>query len=221
MIFHKVTSPLRLLLAAILLSVLPAQAQNDISSAFVSEEISDSLFARMQGRSYPEGCTVPRSDLRYLRVLHYDLDGEVQTGEMVCNKAIAADLLAIFRALYDAQYPIGEMRLIDDYDADDNRSMAANNTSCFCYRRIAGSKRLSKHSLGMAVDINPLYNPWVRTVNGRIVVAPVEATPYADRKAAFPCKLTQGDLCTHLFIQYGFRWGGNWKNSKDYQHFEK
>ena len=211
-----------LLLVVVWMAVLPLAAQQSrLDEAFTASVIPDSVFVRMQGHSYPEGCTLPRTDLRYLRVLHYDLDGEVQMGEMVCNKAIADDLLTIFRALYDAGYPIGQMRLIDDYDADDNRSMAANNTSCFCYRRIAGSTRLSKHSLGMAVDINPLYNPWVRTVKGRIVVAPAEATPYADRKAIFPCKLTASDLCTHLFLQHGFHWGGFWKNSKDYQHFEK
>lgn len=215
------SSTLRLLLLLLVLTVLPGRAQTDLSSAFTAEEIDDAVFARMKGRSYPEGCTVPLSDLRYLSVLHYDLNGDICEGEMVCNKAIADDLLALFRALYDARYPIGQMRLIDDYDADDNRSMAANNTSCFCYRRIAGSNRLSKHSMGMAVDINPLYNPWVRTVNGRKVVVPAEAAVYADRSAAFPCKLTSNDLCTHLFLQYGFRWGGNWKNSKDYQHFEK
>lgn len=212
---------LLLLPALLLLAVSPAQAQPAEQPSFTAEAISDSLFARMQGRSWPQECTLSRSELCCLHVLHYDLDGHVRRGELVCNVAIAADLLDIFRALYEARYPIGSLRLIDDFDADDNRSMAANNSSCFCYRRIAGSQRLSRHSLGLAVDINPLYNPWVRTVNGRTRVAPVEGTPYADRKAPFPCKLTATDLCTRLFLEHGFTWGGTWKNSKDYQHFEK
>jgi hypothetical protein len=212
---------LTLSFALMMLTFLSGRAQTDTPLVFTVEEINDAVFARMKGYSYPEECTVPLSALRYLRVLHYDLKGDVCVGEMVCNKAIADDLLTLFRSLYDARYPIGQMRLIDDFDADDARSMAANNTSCFCYRRVAGSTRLSKHSLGMAVDINPLYNPWVRTVNGRTVVTPAEAAPYADRSATFPCKLTRDDLCTQLFLKYGFRWGGNWKQSKDYQHFEK
>ena len=192
-----------------------------VDGSFAVHDIDSTVFARMQGRSYPADCTVPLSDLRYLQVLHYDLQGTVCRGEMVCHKDIASDLLAIFRALYEARYPIGQMRLIDDYDADDEQSMTANNTSCFCYRRIAGSARLSRHSMGMAVDINPLYNPWVHTVNGHTVVSPAAAAPYADRSGSFPCKLTADDLCTRLFLEHGFRWGGRWKSSKDYQHFEK
>ena len=113
---------------------------------FSVDTLSDAVFQRMQGRSFPEGCTMRRSDLRYLQVLHYDLDGEVRQGELVCNKAIADDLMDIFRQLYKARYPIQRMCLIDDYGADDELSMRDNNTSCFCYRVVEGSKKLSKHA---------------------------------------------------------------------------
>ena len=189
---------------------------------FSVTSISDSLFARMQGKSYPEGCTVPRSDLRHVRVLHVDAQGKVHKGELVCNQAIAQDLVDIFRQLYQARYPIEKIRLIDDYEADDEQSMSDNNTSSFCYRTVSGTKKLSKHALGMAVDINTRYNPWVRKgTDGRQLVSPSNGLPYADRRKQYPYKIVKGDLLYRLFIQHGFHWGGNWRTMKDYQHFEK
>jgi hypothetical protein len=189
---------------------------------FSSQPIPDSVFQRMQGRSWPEGCTIRRADLRYLRLSHYDAEKRQHVGEMVCNKAIADDLLDIFRELYRQQYPIQRIRLIDDYDASDERSMLDNNSSCFCYRRISGTTKLSKHAQGMAVDINTLYNPYVRTgKNGRRIVEPATATKYVDRRKSFPYKIVKGDLLHRLFLQHGFKWGGSWRTMKDWQHFEK
>ena len=141
---------------------------------------------------------------------------------MVCNKAIAADLVEILRALYDNKYPIERMVLIDEYDADDEKSMRANNSSSFCYRTVSGTKTLSKHARGMAVDINTLYNPYVRKrADGSTVVQPTTATKYCDRSKKFDYKIESGDLCHRLFIKHGFRWGGAWRSTKDYQHFDK
>ena len=188
---------------------------------FRVDTLSDEVFRRMVGKSYPKDCTVRRSDLRLLHVLHVDAEGHEHEGEMVCNKAIAQDLLHIFRRLYEARYPIERMRLIDDYDADDERSMTDNNTSCFCFRQIAGSKKLSKHSLGLAVDINPLYNPCVRqTAKGGTTIQPAAGRRYADRSKKSPYKIEKGDLCYRLFTEHGFTWGGSWRSVKDYQHFE-
>ena len=191
------------------------------SLKFCQEEISDEVFCRMMGKSYKEECTTPREELRYLRVLHYNKVGEELQGELVCHKDIADDLLAIFRELYQAKYPIERMVLIDEYDADDEASMRANNTSAFNFRKASGMRTLSKHSTGMAIDINPLYNPLVKHREGRTRVYPSNATPYIDRTQDFPYKIVKGDLCYRLFKKYGFSWGGDWKSSKDYQHFEK
>ncbi len=188
---------------------------------FAVDTLSNEVFLRMQGKSYPEGCSVRRSELRYLQVKHYDAEGKIHKGELVCNKKIATDLLDIFRKLYEARYPIEKIALIDDYDADDERSMTANNTSCFCFRPISGSKRLSKHAQGLAIDINPLYNPCVKTKDGKTVVQPAAGKRYADRSKKSPYKLKRGDLCHRLFIEHGFRWGGDWNSLKDYQHFER
>ena len=188
---------------------------------FCQQEITDSIFARIEGKSFKEDCITRREDLRYLRVLHYNKVGEVLQGELICHKDIADDLLAIFRELYQAKYPIERMVLIDEYDADDEASMRANNTSAFNFRKASGMRTLSKHSTGMAIDINPLYNPLVKHREGRTRVYPSNAGTYIDRTKYFPYKIEKGDLCYRLFKKYGFSWGGDWKSSKDYQHFEK
>jgi hypothetical protein len=202
----------------LVLALLLALASGVVAQeGFSVDTISDALFARMKGKSFPTGCTVARNELRHVSLLHYNLKGEVQQGELVCNRAIANDLLDIFRELFRRHYPIESVRLIDDFDADDERSMQANNTSCFCFRTVDGSKKLSKHALGMAIDVNPLYNPCVK--GGR--VSPANGAKYARRNRSFPCKIDQQDLCYRLFRQHGFTWGGSWRSLKDYQHFEK
>ncbi len=157
-----------------------------------------------------------------LTVQHIDFQGNTRQGVIVCNKAISQDLREIFAALYKAKYPIERIRPISEYDNDDERSMQANNTSCYCYRPIEGSKKLSNHARGMAIDINPLYNPCVRRKkDGTLLVQPSTGKPYVDRTKSFKYKITKSDLCYRLFIQHGFRWGGSWRTLKDYQHFEK
>ena len=157
-----------------------------------------------------------------LQVQHIDFQGHTQTGVIICNKAISKDLREIFSALYRAKYPIERIRPISEYDNDDERSMQANNTSCYCYRVVNGSKTLSNHALGLAVDVNPLYNPCVRRKkDGTLLVEPATGKPYVNRSKNFKYKITTNDLCYRLFTQHGFRWGGNWNTVKDYQHFEK
>ena len=108
-----------------------------------------------------------------LNVQHIDFQGQTRQGTIICNRKITNDLRAIFEALYKAKYPIERIQPISDYDNDDERSMQANNTSCYCYRPIEGSKKLSNHALGMAIDINPLYNPCVkRRKDGTLLVQP-------------------------------------------------
>ena len=198
-----------------------SETKNSTDEAFYISEIPDDIFAKMQGKSYKADCTVPREDLRYLHVLHMGFDGQTKEGELVVNKAIAEDVLAIFKQLYEAEYPIEKVRLVDEYDADDEASMSDNNSSAFNFRFISHTTTISKHGLGMAVDINTLYNPYVKTVNGKLSIEPANAEAYVDRSGDFPHKIDHDDLCYKLFTQYGFTWGGDWEHSKDYQHFEK
>ena len=156
-----------------LLSCLSLKAQNPgetVSAAtirklgeahfFSVSPIPDKIFQLMQGKTYKKNCSVARSELRYLRCLHVDKDGRNIVGEMVVNRTIAADVLNILRKLYDAKYPIERMRLIDYWDADDERAMRDNNSSSFNFRFISHTHTVSKHGRGLAIDINTLYNPY-------------------------------------------------------------
>ncbi len=161
-----------------------------------------------------------RQELRYLRMSYKDANGQTRQGEMVVNRQIADRVLRIFRKLYEAGYRIEKMKLMDDYQGDDEASMQDNNTSCFNFRYITNSTTaISKHGYGLAIDLNPLYNPYVKGRN----VAPVAGKPYAfrrDSRKDIPYKIDRKDLAYRLFTAEGFRWGGDWKSQKDYQHFE-
>lgn len=191
------------------------------SQMFFYEEISQEIMDRIEGKSYGENCDVPFEELRYVKVLYYGFDGETHNGELIVNKAIAQDIVDIFQELYEQQYPIERMVLVDEYDADDNTSMAADNTSAFNYRVIDGTNRISLHSYGLAIDINPLYNPYVRDMDGKTIVTPVNGAQYADRTLDCEYYIKKDDICYQAFISRGFTWGGEWKTQKDYQHFQK
>lgn len=187
---------------------------------FYIAEIPEEIFEKMKGKSFKDDCTFERSELRYIHVLHKNLQGEILEGELVVNYHIAEDTLKIFRELFEADYPIEKIRLIDEYDADDEKSMADNNSSSFNFRFVSRTTTISKHGYGLAIDINPLYNPYVTTVDGKQSVEPANAGDYVDRDSDFDYKITHDDLAYEVFKKYGFDWGGDWKNSKDYQHFE-
>lgn len=185
--------------------------------------LNETIKSRITGLSYPSDdsdAAINYDDLRYIHILHVDFSGNTKEGELIVNKKVAKDVMEIFHALYEAEYPLTSVILVDTFGeaADDNLSMAANNTSAFNYRVVAGSKTLSMHSYGMAVDINPLLNPYVKRDGS---VSPESGEEYADRSGDFPGKIDHDDLCYKLFMEHGWTWGGDWKNSKDYQHFSK
>ena len=192
-----------------------------IDKCFAAEPIPDGVWARMQGKTFKENPYIGRDDLRHVRALHWDYDNQMHVGEMVCNQLIADRLVRILRQLFDAKYPIQRMLLPDVYNADDETQMRDNNSSCFCYRNIAATNNLSKHARGLAVDINTLYNPYIKTLaDGTLLIEPATGEPYCDRSWDFPYKITHDDLCFKLFTEAGFEWGGDWTTCKDYQHFE-
>lgn len=203
---------------------------------FYYEPLSNDLISYITGISYPalpseapegtlnvgEQNDISYADLRYVHIIHYDFDGKLAEGELICHNSIAEDLVEIFYDLYASEYQIEKVTLIENYNGDDTASMADNNTSCFNYRVVDGTKFLSRHALGLAIDINPLYNPYIRyDKKGGQTVSPVEGEAYADRTVSFPYKIDPDDLCYRLFTEHGFTWGGNWNSSKDYQHFQK
>ena len=192
---------------------------------FYYEPLTDIVKERITGISYPEsGCTVPYEDLAYVGLLYFDFNGQEQTGELICNKAIAQDMVEIFYELYRNEYQLERVRLIDEYGGDDTASMADNNTSCFNYRVVDGTTSLSKHAYGLAIDVNPYYNPYVvfnKNGDGDTYISPPGSEIYADRSQNFAYKIDENDLCYRLFTEHGFTWGGNWNSLKDYQHFQK
>lgn len=170
------------------------------------------------GASWREGCPVPPEDLRKVRLTYLGLDGRAHRGELVVASAVTPDVVKIFRSLYHDRYPIERMRTVDHYDADDDLSMADNNTSAFNCRPITGGTAWSNHSYGRAIDLNPVLNPYV-SAGGTVL--PPNGAPYADRTRTDPGLIHAGDPTVRAFADHGWDWGGYWTSPIDYQHFEK
>lgn len=175
--------------------------------------IDDSTAARMTS-SWRPGCPVGLSDLRLVRLTHWGFDGQARPGELVVHRDQADRILAVFAALFEARFPMEQVRLIDEFGGDDDRSMSANNTSGFNCRYVAGTRRWSQHAFGRAIDVNPVQNPYV--TGGEI--RPPEGAPYVRRDPTVPGLITAGDPVVAAFARAGWPWGGRWR-SPDYQHF--
>lgn len=184
---------------------------------FTSSEIPENILKKMIGNSIPYKDKVDIKQLAYLKITYWGFDEKTHIGEMVVNKNVAQEVLDIFKEVYHKKYPIEKIKLIDEYEANDEKSMANNNSSAFCYRTIANTNKLSNHSLGKAIDINPLYNPYVVGTS----VSPAKGKKYTDRSIVRKGTIRKGDDLYNAFIKRGWTWGGNWNIKKDYQHFEK
>ena len=186
---------------------------------FTSSEIPNSILKKMIENSIPEKYKdkVNIKQLSYLKITYWGFDEKTHIGEMVVNKNVAKEVLEIFKEVYHKKYPIEKIKLIDEYGADDEKSMSNNNTSAFCYRAISNTNKLARQALGKAIDINPLYNPYIVGNS----VSPANGKKYADRSIVRKGTIKKGDDLYNAFIKRGWTWGGNWKNEKDYQHFEK
>lgn len=189
------------------------------NSAVLPEYIKEKII----GVSYCENPDIALEDLRYVRIIHYDFHGQIQEGELIVNQKIAYPTMKAFYELYKWEYPIESVRLIDDYEGDDELSMETNNSSAFNYRTIEGTDTLSKHALGMAIDINPRINPYVRENE----FFPSNAEEYLERDPK-RCQgehadkmIHKNDIAYKIMKRNGFSWGGEWTDSKDYQHFER
>jgi hypothetical protein len=196
-------------------SAVPAQ---DGFSATV-QRIGPGLRERMR-HSHRAGCPVALEDLRYLRLDFVRFDGTTAVGELVVHEDQARDVVGVFERLYEEQWPIRKMRLVDDYQGDDDLSMAADNTSAYNCRRVASGTRWSEHAYGRAIDINPVENPYVDGSS----VAPDRGRRFAsiDRSAdavAPRGAIRHDDVVVSAFARIGWGWGGDWTSSRDYQHF--
>jgi ribosomal protein L24E len=180
-----------------------------------SQPITSLLAARMTPTSWRSGCPVPLADLRYTVVRFWGFDGLPHSGELVVNKDALIPLSHVLRALWNMRFPIRRMRLIDDYGGSDDASLAADNTSAFNCRPVAGTSHWSEHAYGRAIDIDPVENPYV----GSDHVSPPAGVAYVDRSRARTGVIRAGDAVVREFADVGWGWGGNFHGAKDYQHF--
>ncbi|KKP23881.1 MAG: hypothetical protein SZ59_C0003G0105 [candidate division TM6 bacterium GW2011_GWF2_28_16] len=200
------------------------------------ESISKELEAFITGKSFKPDFPIKIEDLAVVYVLHWGFDNKIHAGIIIVNKNIAQEVCDIFQELFDAHFRIEKINLIDNYNADDDLSMADNNSSALCCREITGKPgTYSKHTFGLAIDINPVQNPYVK---GYLVLPEnsknnLNNINYTDREKVKNLMgvITQDSVCYKIFAKYGWTWGGNWektyfdgKENKpyfDYQHFEK
>lgn len=152
-------------------------------------------------------------NLRLISVEYYSFDGKIHRGQLVIHNDLASEISEIFEIIKAKKFPIAKVIPINHYDWSDDLSTADNNTSAFNYRYVKGTKKLSAHSFGKAIDINPQQNPHIKkggSAQKKLKYNPLE-----------PGTITSSSFLTKEFLKRGWSWGGNWKNSKDYQHFEK
>jgi poly-gamma-glutamate synthesis protein (capsule biosynthesis protein) len=184
------------------------------------------------GRSWRgDDARCPRlTELALVRVDHVTFDGGVAIGELVVARAIASRAVALFRRLHALGFPIRRMQLVDAFDAADDASMAADNTSAFNFRTVAGTSLLSQHARGLAIDINPVENPWrwgsptataiVPAASGRKPggFVPVEGAPFVDRARVRPGMIVRPGPVVAALDELGFEWGGDWRHASDDHH---
>jgi len=165
------------------------------------------------------GAIVGCERLRLIKFSYVGFDGAVRTdGEIMVMDAAAENVLRIFTKLRDMDFPIAKARLINHYDGDDDASIADNNTSAFNSRNVAGTNSLSLHAYGLAIDLNPVQNPYVQRSGEKLTFSPPAGAAYANRGHARP---GMAETVIDVFADEGFStWGGYWRTAIDYQHFQ-
>ena len=163
-----------------------------------------------------KGITIPTSvkeELEIVTVSYYGFDGLLHRGQIIVNKKVTADIVEIFNVIREIRFPVEKVVPMVEYNWSDEKSMRDNNTSSFNYRFLSGSKLLSMHASGLAVDINPKQNPYVK--NGSHSPA---GSKYELEEHGTICPDSE---IVKAFKERGWSWGGEWKSLKDYQHFQK
>ncbi|WP_425447021.1 M15 family metallopeptidase [Dethiothermospora halolimnae] len=198
--------------------ILHEKKEVDQEESFRCGPLPKRIIKKVKEVSWKENDKIQLNDLYYVEVLHWGFDYKVHRGELIVHRKVAEEVMEIFKKLYDKKFEIEKIRLISEYNANDNLSMADNNTSAFCYREITGKKgMISKHGYGIAIDINPLINPYVKGD----VILPKEGKKYIQRDKKVKGLITKDSIVYKLFKEKGWTWGGEWKTLKDYQHFQK
>jgi hypothetical protein len=167
--------------------------------------------------SYRSGCPVGPAQLRLVRLSYWGFDGRAHTGSIVVSHAVVNDVVIVFKRLYHERFPIRRLQPVDAFRGSDPASMAADNTSAFnCrYAVVPGTKRWSVHAYGEAIDVNPVENPYLE--GG--IVRPAAGAAYVNRARVRPGMAMPGGALVNAFAAVGWKWGGRWAASPDYQHF--
>ena len=169
------------------------------------------------GKSWHPGCPVGPASLRALTVTFWGFDHTAHTGTLVVNASAVPAMTSAVRRMYADRFPIRRIVPVSAYGGDDNKSMAADNTSAFnCRYAVSnGPKTWSMHAYGLAIDFNTVENPY--TLDGK--VRPPSGAPYTDRSRVRPGMIVRGSAPVLAFSAVGWGWGGSWSSSPDYQHF--
>ncbi|WP_262269944.1 M15 family metallopeptidase [Microvirga yunnanensis] len=191
------------------------------------EPIPDNVWSDMQGKSWHEDIGCPaRAELVLLTVPYHDFQGESQLGQLIVAAKVAADVAAAFQEIYDSHsFRIERMELIDRYGGDDDQSMAANNTSAFNCRPVSAGLKPIAHMQGIAVDINPVQNPYFtgHPTSPMSVVKPEAGRPYIaeiNRSADVIGLITPRSVVTEAFGKRQWRWATSGYIT-DYKHFSQ
>lgn len=188
------------------------------SSAAAGSDVRPVTAAEL-GASWRPGCPVDPAQLRRVEVDHIGFDGRPHRGELIVHQDLVPEVITAFAQLYRLKFPIEKIRTADRYPAaDDELSMEDDNTSAFNCRGIPGSEHWSQHASGRAIDLNPRLNPCVYADGS---FQPHNAAEYLDRSRSNPGLLHGGDPGVRVFVDRGWRWGGDWTSPVDYQHFER
>lgn len=167
--------------------------------------------------SWSEECPVALEELAYLTVSHYGFDQRFHTGEIIVNAAWAERIVEVFRKLHEARFPIEQMRVITAEEIDAHPTGDWNDTTSFVCRPAVGSGSWSMHAYGLAIDVNPFHNPYLK---GDLVL-PELASAYLDRDDVRLGMIVEGDVVTRAFAEIGWPWGGHWRTLKDWMHFSQ
>lgn len=182
-------------------------------------EVPQDVRDRMWNVTISDKSIVSFDDLRYLTLTFHGYDNKIHIGNMIVHKDLADEVVEIFKELYLKNFKIEKMVLPCEYSGIDELSMQDNNSSAFNDRPLNSAGGLSYHQLGMAIDLNPLYNPYIKFSNND--VQPKAGKPYLDRSLGLDEYIMPDSECVKIFKRYGWTWGGDWNSVKDYQHFEK
>ncbi|MCG8481790.1 MAG: M15 family metallopeptidase [Clostridia bacterium] len=192
--------------------------QYDMEDQFKIRPLTQEIKKKIENNSWTDMAPYSMNDLMHLRVMFWGFDNKTHTGELIVHKVVAEEVIEIFKELYEAKFPIDKIKLIDEYNANDNLSMEDNNTSALCVREITNKKgELSRHTFGVAIDINPVQNPYISSDS----ILPESGKEYLVRTDVRKGMIIEGGVCYNAFVKRGWTWGGHWQTIKDYQHFHK